>query len=263
MTALSRISDLVSRMFNPTSSALDVSVQDQTSQVVDLHLMNVLASVTLANPVSVDDLTIDLEAGHGFVAAAGETICLQEGSNFYQAEVLSVATNEITVDTPVDSAFTVAATAQRGSNLLNVDGSSTPVVFRVSPQNLTGIQWDIVRIIFQITDDVAMDDGKFGGIAALTNGIVVRAKDGNTKNIFNAKSNGELASHMYDVVYSDKAPAGEYGLRARRTFGGQSKNGVVIRLVGSDSDELQVLVQDNLSALLTFTAIAQGHIVEE
>ena len=67
---------------------------------------------------------------------------------------------------------------------------------------------------------------------------------------------------MYDVVYSDKAPAGYFGLNFRRTFGGQNKNGVVIRLCADDSDTLQVIIQDDLTDLDDFSVIAQGHIVE-
>ena len=110
-----------------------------------------------------------------------------------------------------------------------------------------------------------MDDGKFGGITGgLTNGIFFRVKNGTTKNIFNAKTNGDLAAHMFDLNYVDDTlgPSGQYGLRGRRTFGGQSKNGVVIRLNSETNDIFECVVQDDLTDLTNFQIIVQGHIVE-
>jgi len=107
-----------------------------------------------------------------------------------------------------------------------------------------------------------MDDAKFGGITALSKGIVVRVKDGYMKNIFYARSNNDLREQTFDVVYADKAPAGQYGLGCRRTFNGQEKNGVTIRLDGSSNDQLQIYLQDNLTGLTKMSIIAQGHVVE-
>lgn len=44
------------------------------------------------------------------------------------------------------------------------------------------------------------------------------------------------------------------------TYGEQSKRGVVIRL--GIGDELQIIVQDNLTGLIALLAIAQGHEVD-
>ena len=70
-------------------------------------------------------------------------------------------------------------------------------------------------------------------------------------------------STHFDATYIDDTlgPSGEYGFRTRRTFGGQNKNGVVIRLDGED-DSFQLIVQDDLTGLTFMEAVAQGHVVD-
>ena len=243
----------------PAGGSTDVNVQDQTTDVVDLKLCNHLNTISLAVNASLDDTVITLTAGHSIVA--GDTICLKEGTRFYQAQALSVAVNDITVDQPLDFAFTTSASGYRGSADMNVDGSTTPVIFKIEPPD--GVKWDIVRFILVLRDATAMDDGKFGGLTALTNGIVIRKINGTWKNIFNAKTNGDFGLRNFDATYIDDTlgPSGEYGFRTRRTFGGQNKNGVVIRLDGED-DSFQLIVQDDLTGLTFMEAVAQGHVVD-
>jgi len=115
-----------------------------------------------------------------------------------------------------------------------------------------------------MTATAAMDDSKFGSLDALTNGVVLRKKNGEVKNIFVVSDNGGIAERCYDTDYPTKVPAEIYAFRARRTFGGQDKNGVVVRLDGSESEELQIIIQDALSGgtLTKFAVVAQGHVVE-
>ena len=79
--------------------------------------------------------------------------------------------------------------------------------------------------------------------------------------IFCFKSNQEIKQFCYDVAYSDKAPAGSFGLVARISFGGQSKHGVVLRI--SDDDVIQWVVQDDLTELTSLKVSVQGHETEE
>ena len=108
-----------------------------------------------------------------------------------------------------------------------------------------------------MTDTSAMDDALFGGLTALTNGLVVRKKvNGVFSTHANFKYNGKFADSMYDITYADKAPAGSYGLRGRWTI---EASGSIIRLDGANGDELQILVQDNLTGLSSLHWNAQGH----
>lgn len=235
-----------------------VTIQDQYTDVVDLLLCNQLNPATLAAPIVRGASTATFVPGHGFVS--GNTVCIKEGARFYQATVINVATDVITVDSPFDFAFTVAAGVERRRVNMAVDGSVTPVVFSVTPP--VGTEWDLTRMIIQATDDSAMDDGKFAGITALTKGLLFRVVNGNWKNIFNAKTNGDFRLRTFDVAYLDAAlgPSGLYGFGCRRSFNGFDKNGVTIRL-GPD-DEFQAVVQDNLSGISSLRVCVQGHVVD-
>ncbi len=112
-----------------------------------------------------------------------------------------------------------------------------------------------------ITDASEMDDTKFGGITALTKGVFLRKVNGVIKNIFNAKTNGDIALNCSTYSYADKAGAGNYGFRAIKTFGGQENQGVIIRLAGDTQDTLEIVVQDNLTGLTGMYIMAKGHTV--
>ena len=108
-----------------------------------------------------------------------------------------------------------------------------------------------------MTDQTAMDDAKFGGITALSNGLIFRIVNSFQKSIFNFKTNGDFRQWGYDLDYASKAPAGFYGVSSRITFGGKEKHGVVLSISGDD--ELQIIVQDDLTALDTLRISAQGN----
>lgn len=243
-----------------TQNGLPVILQDQYTEVIDIFMCQLLNTVTLASNATLDSRTITLVAGHGVVA--GNTICLKEGSHFSQMDVLSVNVNVITFDTPLDFGYTTAAIAQRTTKNMAVNGSLTPQVFRITPVGLT-VKFDITKIIFHIEDNAVMDTHKFGGITALTNGVIFRKKDGIYKNIFNIKSNGDFAHHNDTLEYDDKAPAGVYGLRSIRNIAGQNNDGVVIRLDPASNDELQIIIQDDLTGIDEFHCVARGSIVQD
>lgn len=242
-----------------TNGGLDVNIQDQNTRSLDLFFVTDLAaSTTPSVAISIDDVSITLTSTTGF--ASGVMVKIEEGDTFYYGTQLGAAVGSvITLDTPVDSDFTTAAIITPTSNNMAVDGSVTPVVFKINPPGDTIIM-DVVRIIGYIQDGSVMDDGKFGGLTALTNGCYMRKSDGIIQNYWNVKSNGELALLGYDLSYSDAAPGGSYGARFRVTYAGQDKHGVTIRL---DPDErLELVVQDNLTGLEVFHVISAGHVVE-
>jgi hypothetical protein len=242
-----------------SNNAISVDVANKDSDIVDVFMCTTKnMGNLLALDTSVEDTLITLTAGHGTII--GDTISLKEGICYYQGLATNVVGNDITLDTPLDHAFTAATTTVCIGNInLAQNGSLvSPIIAFASPPNST--IWDVTRILFTIQDNVVMDNGKFGGIAALTNGIVLRKKDSIYKNIFNVKTNGDFAERAYDIAYDSKAPAGEYGFRCRRTFGGAEKNGSVIRLHGAGNDEIQIIIQDDLSALTHLHAVIQGHV---
>lgn len=245
---------------NPEND-VNVSIQDQTTPIVDLYFYHEVGQITLASDVSQGDYTFTADTSIGTLAA-GNVINFYEGNRFFQAEVVSIDTLTVTLDTPLDFAFTTACTITYGTYNMNVDGSSTPVSFKIPVTYISAV-YDMTRVLGVIRDDSAMDDGKFGGITQLTNGVVLRhVENGVIHNIFNVKNNGELALRMFDANYIDSTlgPSGQYGYRFRRTFAGQHTNGVTKRLL--ENGYLEVLIQDDLTGLITFNMVGQGHVVE-
>lgn len=243
--------------------------EDLTPERLNRVLTGTLVSITGVDVVGNGTLfTTELLVGDSILVGGvvREVLTLTDATNL----VVTVAFDDaslpwtILLDTPLDFAFTVLGGCSERSTNMNVDGSGTPIIFTVTPGNLqAGLKWDVVRFLLNILDAEPMDDGKFGGVDALTNGVVIRSVNGKTKNVFNAKTNGDFRLRAYDVEYVEKAPAGQNSVSLRRTFGGQSKNGVVIRLEADTLDEFQVIIQDDLEGLTQFKGCIQGHVVED
>lgn len=243
-------------------SKVPVSVQDQTTDIIDVYMMRMLNNVTIAVNTSIGDRNVTLEAGHGF--SVNDWVCFQEDNRLYQAQAIAVNGDIITFDTPLDYAFTSNAFGCRSNINMNVDGSVTPIIFRIKPRSEHfNLSWDVTRVICHITDNNDMDDSLFGSRTSLTNGFLLRKKDGDYKNLFNVKTNGQFAEIAYDVAYDSRAPAGQYGFRVRKTWAGQDKSGVVIRLEPRKDDELQALVQDDLTTQNRFICRIIGHLTNE
>jgi len=255
-----------------SNGAIPVNIQDQHTEIIDLRLTRHINNISILSNVAINDYDISISSVS--IPTVNQVVCLKEGNSFYQAEPLSVVSNggdnyTLTMDSPFDYAFTTAAYGCISSSDLAVDGSVTPVIFRVTPTDLdSGVEWDITRFILIFGGDGigaqndAPDDGDFGVTSELTRGIVIRVSNGITKNIFNAKRNGELRARSYDLQYTEASKAGIYSVAMRRTFAGQNKNGVTIRLTSDSQDELQIIIQDDLTEMTGGMAIAQGHIVQ-
>ena len=242
-----------------TNGGLDVNVQDQNTRGLDLRFSRAIAAATTPSvAISADDSTITLTSTTGFTD--GTWVCLAEGDDFYFGTQLGApAGSVISLDTPIDRDFTTAAVVTPMSYDMAVDGSSTNVVFQISVPGST-ISIDIVRVLGYLQDATAMDDGKFGGVTALTSGCYMRQVDGVISNFWNVKTNNDIALLGFDFTYSSAAPGGSYGARFRITYAGQDKHGVTIRL--EPGETLEVVVQDNLTGLEEFNMMAQGHVVE-
>ena len=82
---------------------------------------------------------------------------------------------------------------------------------------------------------------------------------GKSQNIFNVKSNGEIAGIMLDwnPYQSGLGSQAVNGFAARLTFNGDEKLGVVKRLnIGED---LEFVIQDDLTDITSFEVMGEGH----
>lgn len=244
---------------------VSVYVQDQTSSPLSLRFLSDRVAVSLGADTVIDEHTVELASGHGVVA--GDILELIETgtSNFMQAVVLSVDVDTVTIDQPINRTYTVAGTtAIKANGDMLVDGSVTQQVFSVKP--LPGQVGDLVRVLFAITGTGDMDFETFGSDVALTNGCLMRIKnsDGTYNNLFNFKANGGLIIQGFDYSFLSNTANNSRGFNSRVTWGGQSKHGVVIRLDGDLGEEIQVVIQDDLTAgdNTVFQIQAQGHEVQ-
>jgi hypothetical protein len=265
---------MVAQTKDPLHSVIEISDRDvrsvrvitgnRTSPLLSVPFLQTRSQVTLAADATLDSNVITLVGGHG--VTVGEIIEMAEdGTNkFMQSEVVSVVTNTITLDQPVNRPYPAAGTSVFASNKnMLVDGSVTPVVFSILP--LATQAGDMIRIILEIrgATNGAMDFTTFGSEATLTNGCVIRIKneDGTFTNRFNFKSNSDFIEQGLDHKFLDpKVGNTVTGLVSRVTWGGDDKHGAVIRLDGSKNEELQIIIQDDLTGGNTrFHLTAQGH----
>lgn len=218
--------------------------------------------LTIASDTVIDSRTITMTAGHGLIAG-DRIILLQENGEpqFFFTKIISVLVNVLTLDTLVPYVFSSAlCEITQYDPDLNKDGSVT--VYKAELRNPFSFTIDVTRFIIHMTDATAMDDATFGGRTALTYGISLRKNipgSGNT-HLWNCKTNGEIGELSFDKIYDLKAPAGSYGFSARITYAGQEKHGVAIKLDPGEAVEL--LIQDDLTLLQSFTIMVQGHFNE-
>lgn len=213
------------------------------------------------NPISEGDTSFVVDDATGFVTL--DEIKIEEGS-LQEIGILTltdVTGTTFTLDRPLANDYTTAAEIiEVSTNMAAIAGTlASPQIYEIDPPPLT--IWQITRILFTITDNLAPDDGKFGGIPALENGVVIRAitAAGRVVAFANWKTNGDMRRDMYDVTFTDKAPAGNHGVNGRWTF---TKAEVVAELDGNGTpiQSMQILIQDDLTDLLTFTMKAQGRV---
>jgi hypothetical protein len=236
------------------------NVLNKTTRSLDFFFGRLDNLTTLAANADPEDVTLTLTDTTGFTA--GKTVgvfSLDNADGFYLGGQLGAPDgNVITVDTPVDIPLASGSAIAATTINMNVDGSVTPQVFQIGPVAPASTSTvNITRIMGHLLDSSAMDDGKFGGIDALVNGCVLRKTDGIITNLWNVKTNADLALICYDFSYSDKAPGGQFGANFRNTYASKSGHGVILELLAGEY--LEVLIQDDLTGLDDFKMMAQGH----
>ena len=245
-----------------SNGAIPVNIQDQHTLALDLNFIQSQGSTSLAANADSNDTTLTLIDATGFVDGNVIGLFSSTGIFYFGQQVGAAAGNVITLDTPIDQDFLSGDNVIRALRNMNVDGSSTTQIFQIGPVGVgTDVEIDITRLLGYLQDNVSMDDAKFGGIAGLTNGIVLRHNNTVINNIWNVKTNGEFSLLCFDFAYTDKAPSGSFGARFRNTYAGQNKHGVTIRLAAGEI--LELLIQDDLTGLEVFNMMAQGHVVTD
>ena len=143
-----------------------------------------------------------------------------------------------------------------GSSMdMNVDGSTTPVSFRVTAP--AGKSVHLERVLFMI-EDGAIRLNRFGGTAVLSNGLTIKLFDENDNELIDFLD-GATIKRLGDftlIAGTDNvaaAASGDDTWTCRWTI---SKAGSPLFMQAGHY--LEVLVQDNLSSVSIFRAEAQG-----
>lgn len=247
---------------------MQVVVGDQTSRPLDLYFDRYQTDTTFAADAALFDQSISVTDATGFVVGrlltmiSNATGVAVAGS---QAFITSVVGTTIGLDRPLDNPFYAGDYIQVSDIDMAVDGSVTPQKFTLKKPQASpdiGGEFDITRIMIQMLTTTAPDFGDFGDITALTKGVLFRHTNQIATNYWNIKKNGDIALIAYDMtVYDSSNPAlGVYGLAARITYAGQEKHGVALRI--REDEDLEFIIQDDLTDLVSFTVMAQGHLVD-
>jgi hypothetical protein len=250
-----------------SNGAIPVNRQDKTSKPIDAYFQQQVSSFTIgvntvASTATGLIYTFTATTGHG-ISIGNEILLLDiiADISFY-ATVINVVIDVITVDRPIDHVFPTATTLCRitTSNMAVVGSLVTPQIFTVRSG---AIPIDGVRMFLTtLGDNTTPDDGKFGNIDALENGIIFRVFDGFKLTAFNFKKNLDIKQFCYDVKYTVAAgPSGEVGMSARISFAGEDKHGVALRVHGTGV--LQWIVQDDLTDLTAVKVSLEGHEVTD
>jgi len=240
---------------------IDVFVNDQTNPLFQNFLIDEQKTdITLTSPVSKNDEIVSVSAGHGFTGADGEYITIYENNRWIQSKVVSVSTDDIELDEPVAFDITTNAVVIRGSNLLNVDGSTDEVDFSFKLRDYT-IPIDISKIIILAIHTAEGDYTKFTGIAALTKGIWFRKENGIDFNLGNYINNQDFRLKGAEVDFPDKAPAGSYATEI--VFDMVKIFGQVMRFYPEDNDTFKGTVRDALQTISSLQVALIGSYTDE
>jgi len=257
-----KITDESGRIWSLESNgAMPVNIQDQTSDLFMGTMARAIGSpMTLASTTVKDSYQVTLTAGHTFTA--GDCMLIVCRKHEFLGKVLSVAGNVITLDSPLDCEYLASSSLVfEIQKNMNVNGSVRPVKYEVALGETSDVEIDIYEIRFKLFDNSAMDESRFGGMTALTRGVVLRVEraDGTIKNYFNAKSNGMFSLYCDNNQYDTKAPSGQYSVEFKWKV--SRDQGVAIRL--SAGDKFVLIVQDDLTPLINFEAKVLGHEVTD
>lgn len=254
---------LATRLENVTvsESSLDVHVKAIHTNAVNQEFHQETATFSnFASTVTSQDRSFDVDDATGF--AIGDIIQIENGTvEPHFPTITNIVSNTITINRPIDRNYTTADGIRKVITNMAVLGSvGSPQAFSITGEQSTALT-HITRVIFEMTHAAGGDLSRFGDIlGGLTNGVVVRVFKGDPgvwKTITVWKTNADMKRDMYNVEFDDRSlGSGDFGTSGRATF---TEFGMVGEYNPAEGDKLELLIQDDLTTLITFKMNAQGH----
>jgi hypothetical protein len=246
--------------------SVPVSIQDQTSPAILVYVQQEKVVTTLAANATENTNSITVTSTTGIIIDQGIVLFNVAAGKVFTGEVIGIVGNVLELDTPLNFSFRQGDTIKTASFEMNVDGSVTPQYFGLRGADPGfPLEIDINRIHFECLASNAVTLSSFGDIAGgLEKGLVLRKLDGEIINIFNVKTNQQIQTlcGVDFIPWSAINPVqGQNGFAAQFTLNGQANIGVTERV--SIGEDLQFVIQDDLSDLLLFRIMVQGHIVTD
>lgn len=247
------------------SGAINVHNADVHQVSLNRHFIKRDTAITSPNVgIIKDDISIQVDDTSGF--SDGDFFIIQEGAT-QETDVINII--NVTPGTPgtfdldrqLDNDYTTSSIIERVErNMATVSTATTasPVIFTIAP--LPGETFHLLRINISMTHQSAGNDSKFGGIAALINGMVLRQNLSTRSEVISQwKTNGDIRKDVgVDLVYTIGAGLAANGTSARFTF---KKSDFIVSLIGDNGDSIDLIIQDPVDALNTCEVKGQGHIV--
>lgn len=238
---------------------LNVAPEYKNDIPADYYLYRTDTTQTITSDTSIDDTVINVTDTTGVVV--GDAITIYEDISMFQSLVTATTATTITISSPLDYEFTTGAIVETGVWSMNVDGSTIPQIFSIkAPPNK---RLHLHTIGVSMLDATAMDDGKFGGITALTNGVIFRIENDFIKNLALIVNNLGFWENGFETSYVDQTlgPAGQYGFRARRKL--PEINGTILQLEKEETSKFEIIIRDDLTDLNQMTTTINGHLIPD
>lgn len=255
----------------PLSSTRDVTTNKYVHNVTSIDIgkpivnrslhrhTGVTALTTVATTALGTDYILTVDSTTGF--SIGDYVHIENGeAENTHPKINGLTATTITLDRRIDLAHPIGTSViQAILDVSSVAGTmASPAEYYIQPP--ANEIWHLHRILPVMTHGTNGDLGLFGNLVKLPNGMLLRVRQDDRYSTFtNWKTNGEIKQVMFDVEFDSRSGGGgTYGTSGRGTF---TAAGTTVILDGRKNDRLELYVQDDITALITFFMNAQGYAV--
>jgi len=252
--------DALGNPINSLDSAIDVHLADVHDRGFNRRFRRLPGtSTTFAANAAAGATAITVASAAGFAIGNHLEISSATAEEIVLPVITNIAGAVITLNQPLDNAYLIGDSVALATVDMSVLGTlGAPVSYVVAPN--AGDIWHLVRINIEMTHTSAGDNGLFGNLAALTNGVILRVFNGGTglySTVTNWRSNSDMVTDFYNVTYAARSGGGgAFGTNGQFSI---LNSGSIIVLDGDNGDFMEVLIQDDLTGLSTYVIKAQGH----